>query len=375
MTAPPPSHTPPPLPATSGLPAVDAEALLGMYREMLRIRRLEELAAKAYTQRKILGFCHLYIGQESVAVGAAAGTRDDDYWLAAYREHGHAMAKGVSSRSVMAELYGKATGSSKGHGGSMHIFDKEARFLGGYGIVGGHVPLANGIAWAIKARGDDSVCVCYFGDGAAHQGAFFEALCLAQLYRLPVIFICENNFYAMGTSIHRQSALTDMSQRAAGVGMAHESFEAFDAEVVREKVGRAAAYARAGNGPVLLEAVTYRYRGHSMSDPAKYRPTGELDEVKESDPLKITRKRLEDDFGITTEQFDAIKASVEEECQDAAKFAEESPIPDEAALYDYTYAPQETSMGLGDDAPTFQYDKPSTVFVPGFERPDAKEGA
>lgn len=375
MTAPPPSHTPPPLPADSGLAAVDAEALLGMYRDMLRIRRLEELAAKAYTQRKILGFCHLYIGQESVAVGVAAATTDADYWISAYREHGHAIAKGVPPREMMAELFGKETGSSKGHGGSMHIFDKKVNFLGGHGIVGGHVPLANGVGWAIRARGEDAVCVVFFGDGAANQGAFFEALCLAQLYKLPVIFICENNFYAMGTALHRQSAVTDMSLRARGVGMAHESFEAFDVEAVRERVGRAVSYAKSGAGPVLLEAVTYRYRGHSMSDPAKYRPKGELAEVKESDPLKITRARLANDYGITDEHFDAIKAEIEAEAQDAVKFAEESPIPDPAELYDFTYAPQVTSMAVGDDAPTFKFENPGTVDVPGEEYPVAKGGA
>lgn len=365
------STSPPPLAERSSLPPVDSATLLGLYREMLRIRRLEELAAKAYTQRKILGFCHLYIGQESVAVGAAAAS-GDDYWLAAYREHGHALAKGVSARGVMAELYGKATGSSKGHGGSMHIFDSEERFLGGYGIVGGHVPLANGIAWAIRARGEDRVCVCFFGDGAANQGAFFEALCLAQLYKLPVVFICENNFYAMGTSLHRQSAVTDMSLRANGVGMAREQFEGFDVEVVRDRVGAAVEYAKAGHGPVLLEIVTYRHRGHSMSDPAKYRPDGELDQVKESDPLKITRRRLVEDFGVTEATLDDIKASVEEECQDAARFADESPVPDPAGLYDYTYAPQTTSLGVGDDAPVFRFEKTGQVYVPGFAHEAAK---
>ena len=179
----------------------------------------EEAAAKAYTLRKILGFCHLYIGQEAVAVGVAASTRDD-YWIAAYREHGHALAKGATPRAVMAELYGKATGASRGLGGSMHIFDKEAGFMGGYGIVGGHVPLANGVAWANRHRENGKVAVCYFGDGASHQGAFFEGLALSALYKLPVLYICENNFYAMGTPLSRQSALTDMSLRANGVGMA-----------------------------------------------------------------------------------------------------------------------------------------------------------
>jgi len=341
----------PRLPDESGLPPVTAEYLLTLYEKMLLIRRVEELSAKAYLQRKILGFCHLYIGQESVAVGAAEAT-PDDYWLTSYREHGHAMAKGVSARAMMAELFGKATGSSSGQGGSMHIFDKTRRFMGGYGIVGAHVPLANGVAWAIRHRDEGRVCVCIFGDGAANQGAFFEALCLAQLYRLPVVFICENNFYAMGTAIHRQSALTDMSLRANGVGMARDRFEGFDVEEVRERVGRAARYAREGSGPVLLEIVTYRHRGHSMSDPAKYRPEGELAEKRESDPLKITKRRLMVDLGVEEARLDAIHARVEDAAQDAYRFAESSPEPDPARLYDYVYAPSTTPLTVGDDAPT-----------------------
>ena len=328
------------LPDKSSLPPVNAEELTHLYREMLLIRRVEELAAKAYTQRKILGFCHLYIGQESVAVGAAVSTKDD-YWMAAYREHGQAMAKGVSAKAMMAELFGKETGSSKGQGGSMHIFDRENGFMGGYGIVGGHVPLATGVAWAAKQRKEGKVAVCFFGDGAANQGAFFEALCLAQLYKLPAVFICENNFYAMGTPLHRQSALTDMSLRALGVGMVREQFEGFDVEVVRDRVAAAADFARAGNGPVLLEIVTYRHRGHSMSDPAKYRPDGELDEKKKSDPLFITLERLKNDFDVTDEAIQAIQDSVEAEAQEAWTFAHESPEPDPATLYDYTYAPVE----------------------------------
>jgi len=328
------------LPDKSSLPAPNAEELTHLYREMLLIRRVEELAAKAYTQRKILGFCHLYIGQESVAVGAAVSTMDD-YWMTAYREHGQAMAKGVSPRSIMAEMFGKATGSSSGQGGSMHLFDKEKKFMGGYGIVGGHVPLATGVAWAAKQRKEGRVCVCFFGDGAANQGAFFEALCLAQLFKLPVVFICENNFYAMGTPLHRQSAVTDMSLRALGVGMVREQFEGFDVELVRDRVAAASEFARAGNGPVLLEIVTYRHRGHSMSDPAKYRPDGELDEKKKSDPLAITKARLIDDFGVSEEVIQTIHDDIEKEAQDAWQFAHDSPEPDPSTLYDYTYAPQE----------------------------------
>jgi pyruvate dehydrogenase E1 component alpha subunit len=330
--------TPPSLPPRSSLPPVDKDGLLALYEQMLLIRRVEEMAAKAYTQRKILGFCHLYIGQESVAVGAAAACQPQDAWITGYREHGQAMAKGVSARAVMAELYGKATGSTKGLGGSMHIFDSSVNFMGGYGIVGGQVPLAVGVAWAMKQKKTDGVCFAWFGDGAAHQGAFFEAMCLAALYKLPVIFLCENNAYAMGTSIDRQSALTDMSLRGQGVGIVREQFEGFDVEHVRDRIGAAVEHARSGQGPVILEAVTYRFRGHSMSDPAKYRPAGELEEKKKSDPLAITLARLQE-LGATQAELDAVAARVEAAAEDAVKFAEESPIPDPAELYDYTYAP------------------------------------
>lgn len=329
----------PELPEQSGLPPLDGAGLLALYREMLLLRRLEEQAAKAYTQRKILGFCHLYIGQEAVAVGVAASTKQD-WWISAYREHGHAAAKGVPAREILAELFGKSTGSAHGLGGSMHIFDSRHQFLGGYGIVGAHVPLANGVAWGLRARGEDKVCVCFFGDGAANQGAFFEALLLAQLYKLPVVFICENNYYAMGTPLHRQSALSDMSLRGLGAGMAREQIQnGFDVEHVRERVGAAVAFARSGQGPVLLEVVTYRFRGHSMSDPAKYRPAGELEEKKKSDPLLITAERLRSAFGVSQEAIDAVAASVEAEVQEAWDFAEQSPVPDPAKLYSYVYAP------------------------------------
>jgi len=332
--------SPLPLRAESGLPPLGADGLLGLYREMLMIRRLEEQAAKAYTLRKILGFCHLYIGQEAVAVGAASATRDD-YWIAAYREHGHALAKGASARAIMAELYGKATGASRGLGGSMHIFDREAKFMGGYGIVGAHVALANGVAWASRHRDEGRVVVCFFGDGAANQGAFFEGLALSALYKLPVVYVCENNFYAMGTPLHRQSALSDMSLRALGVGMTREQVgDGFDVEHVRERVGAAAAHAREGNGPVLLEIVTYRFRGHSMSDPAKYRPAGELEEKKKSDPLLIAEERLTQIHGVPQARLDAVVAEVEAEVSDAVAFAEQSPEPDPADLYRYVYAPQ-----------------------------------
>lgn len=313
------------------------EELIALYSEMRLIRKVEEQAAKAYSQKKIKGFCHLYIGQESVAVGAAASTKND-YWITAYREHGQAMAKGVPAKEVMAEMFGKVTGSVKGLGGSMHIFDKQHKFMGGWGIVGGHVPLANGVGWAIRHRKEESVCVCFFGDGAMHQGAFFEALCLAQLYKLPCVFICENNFYAMGTSLDRQSAILDLHKRADGVGMKSEQFEGFDVEIVAQKVAEAREYA-IKEGPVLLEIITYRHRGHSMSDPAKYRPEGELEEKKKSDPLLITEHRLLSDFGVTSAELESLQQQIDQEAKDAYAFADQSPDPDTTHLYDFVYAP------------------------------------
>ncbi|MBX2799067.1 MAG: pyruvate dehydrogenase (acetyl-transferring) E1 component subunit alpha [Myxococcales bacterium] len=317
---------------------VSKEQLLGWYRQMALIRRVEELAAKAYTQRKILGFCHLYIGQEAVAVGATAALEPEDVMVTAYRDHGHAIARGVTPRAVMAELFGKATGVTQGIGGSMHMGSAEHNFFGGFGIVGGHVPLAAGAAFASKYREDNGVSIVFFGDGAAQQGAFFEALALAQLWKLPCIFLCENNYYAMGTSLERQSFLTDMSRRGDGVGMRRWQFGGFDVVDVYRNVRRAAEIARSGQGPVILEAVTYRYRGHSMSDPAKYRKAGELDEYKAKDALKSAIARLTGDFDVPQADLDAIKAEIETEAQDAYRFAEESPDPDPAKLYDYTYA-------------------------------------
>lgn len=244
----------------------------------------------------------------------------------------------MDANSIMAEMFGKETGCVKGLGGSMHLFDSDNKFMGGWGIVGGHVPLANGVGWAIRHRKEERVCVCFFGDGAMHQGAFFEALCLAQLYKLPCIFICENNFYAMGTSLDRQSAITDLHKRADGVGMKNEQFEGFDVEVVRQKVAEAREYAVAGNGPVLLEVITYRHRGHSMSDPAKYRPDGELDEKKKSDPLVIAETRLTEDFGMTKAELKAIQKEVDKVAKDSYTFAEQSPDPDPKTIYDFVYA-------------------------------------
>ena len=318
---------------------VSREQLLDWYRQMALIRRVEELAAKAYTQRKILGFCHLYIGQEAVAVGGIGALEESDIVVTAYRDHGHAIARGIEPKAVMAELFGKATGVAHGIGGSMHMGSAPHNFFGGFGIVGGHVPLAAGAAFASHYREDGGVSLCYLGDGAAQQGAFFESLALSQLWKLPVVYLVENNYYAMGTSLDRQSFLTDMSRRGDGVGMRRWQFAAFDVVDVYRNVKRAADHARSGQGPVILEAVTYRYRGHSMSDPAKYRKSGELEEYKAKDGLKSAIDRLQEEHGVDQSVLDGIKSEVEQIAQEAYTFAEESPDPDPAHLYDYTYAP------------------------------------
>ncbi|MCB9672745.1 MAG: pyruvate dehydrogenase (acetyl-transferring) E1 component subunit alpha [Alphaproteobacteria bacterium] len=326
--------------AEADVPAVEVgrEQLLEWYEKMALIRRVEELAAKAYTLRKILGFCHLYIGQEAVAVGAVAALNPDDQLITAYRLHGHAIAKGITPKAVLAELFGKATGAAHGVGGSMHMASKAVEFWGGYGIVGAHVPLGAGAAFANKYTGDGRVSMTFLGDGAAQQGAFYEAICMAQLWRLPAVFVVENNYYAMGTSVDRQSYLTDMSQRGAGVGMKHWQFEAFDVVDVYRNLKAAVDHARSGEGPVLLEAVTYRYRGHSMSDPAKYRKDGELESHrKEHDGLKLAEMRLKE-LGMTDDELKAVVDRVKAEAQEAYDFAEQSPEPDPAKLYDYTYA-------------------------------------
>ncbi len=250
------------------------------------------------------------------------------------------MARGATAREVMAELFGKRTGITKGVGGSMHMGNANYNFFGGFGIVGGHVPLASGAAFAAKYRGQDDVALCYFGDGAAHQGAFFEALALSQLWKLPAVYLCENNYYAMGTSLERQSYLLDMSRRGDGVGMRRWQFEGFDVCDVYRNVKAAVDYARSGQGPVILEAITYRYRGHSMSDPAKYRKEGELEAKKEQDGIKSAAALLKAEHGVTDDDLAAIKQSVEDEAQDAYRFAEESDIPDPATLYDFVYAPE-----------------------------------
>jgi pyruvate dehydrogenase E1 component alpha subunit len=308
------------------------EELAPLYRQMLAIRRLEEASAKAYSQGKIGGFLHLIIGQEAVCVGATAATQPDDYVVATYREHGHAYAKGCTARSILAELYGKKTGLVKGLGGSMHLFDKKTSFLGGYGIVGGHVPIAAGAAFASKYRNDGRVTLCFFGEGASTIGGFAEGLALAALWKLPVVLICENNQYSMGTPLYRSLAVEDVSLRALAHGMARDRFDGDDVVKVKRRIGEAIERARTTGEPTLVEVVTYRFRGHSMSDPGLYRTKDEVEEWKRRDPLNRCRQRLLD-LGIEDAALEILETDVKAEIEDAVKFAEDSPAADEYLPY------------------------------------------
>jgi len=305
-----------------------------MLRQMLLIRRFEEKSAEAYALGKIGGFCHLYIGQEAVAVGTCAALRDDDYVICSYREHGQALAKGVPADALMAELFGKATGCSGGKGGSMHIFDVQRRFMGGHAIVGGHIPLAAGIAFAIKYRGGDQVCVCFFGEAAVNIGAFHEALNMASVWKLPVIFLCENNRYGMGTAFERVAAVTDVVEHACSYDMAGEVVNGMDVLDVHEGVQRAVQRARRGH-PTLLEVRTYRFMGHSMSDPLHgvYRTKEEVEEQKKKDPIANMAARLKESGEMDQAAFEALEAEVRNEVEHAFRFAEESPDPEPDALY------------------------------------------
>jgi pyruvate dehydrogenase E1 component alpha subunit len=308
------------------------EELRPLYRQMLAIRRMEEASAKAYSQGKIGGFLHLIIGQEAVCVGATAALEHKDYVVATYREHGHAYAKGVTSRAILAELYGKKTGCVKGLGGSMHIFDKSKNFLGGYGIVGGHVPIAAGAAFASKYRGDGAVTLCFFGEGASTIGGFAEGLALAGLWKLPIVLICENNQYSMGTPLYRSLAVEDVSMRALAHGMARDRFDGDDVIKVKRRIAEAVERARTTGEPTLVEVVTYRFRGHSMSDPGLYRTKDEVEEWKRRDPLNRSRSRLTE-LGMSEDELTSLEDDVKAEIEDAVKFAEDSPPADEYKQY------------------------------------------
>jgi pyruvate dehydrogenase E1 component alpha subunit len=319
------------------LEAQEKTKVLEYYRQMLAIRRVEEAAAKAYSKGgKIGGFLHLYIGQEAVAVGSVAALKPEDYVMTSYRDHGLAYAKGMSARSIMAELYAKETGCSKGLGGSMHFFDVENNFLGGWGIVGGHLPLAAGVGFASKYRGDGRVCLCFFGDGAVSQGATHEALSLAALWKLPVVFICENNLYSMGTPLSRSLSVADVSQKALAYGMARDRFDGYDVIKVRDRVAEAVKRARYNSEPTLIEILCYRFRGHSMSDPGLYRTKEEIEEFKKRDCLTIGRTYLEQ-WGVDEKEFTGIEESVAKEVEDAVQFAEDSPVLPAERLEEFNY--------------------------------------
>ena len=310
-----------------------------LLRQMLLIRVFEEQAGAAYAQGQIGGFCHLYIGQEAVAVGSIAALRDDDTVIAAYREHGHALARGTHPRAVMAELYGKRGGCSSGKGGSMHLFDASTNFLGGHGIVGSHIPLAAGTAFASKYRGRDDVSVCFFGEAAVNIGAFHETLNMAALWKLPVIFIVENNRYGMGTALERASSVWNVYERACSYDMDEELVDGMDVLAVHEVMARSVARARERNAPTLIEARTYRYMGHSMADPihGHYRTKEELEEQKRRDPIEGLRERLMEAELITEAAFATLRATIEAEVQDALTFADESEDPPLEDLYSHVY--------------------------------------
>ena len=312
-----------------------SELHVAMLRRMLLVRRFEEKAAEAYALGKIGGFCHLYIGQEAVAVGSLSALREDDYAISSYREHGQALVRGIPPGAVMAELFGKATGCSKGKGGSMHLFDASRRFMGGHGIVGGHIPLAAGMGFAVKYQGGDQVCICYFGEAAVNIGAFHETLNMASVWKLPVIFLCENNRYGMGTAFERVAAVTDVVEHACSYDMAAEVVDGMNVLTVYDATRRAADRARKGGHPTLLEVRTYRYMGHSMSDPLHgvYRTKDEVEEQKKKDPITQLAEKLKEEKVIDQARLDAMDAELHAEVDEAVKFADESPDPDPAELY------------------------------------------
>jgi len=318
----------------SNIPAFSKEEELHAYREMLLIRRFEEKAGQMYGMGLIGGFCHLYIGQEAVVTGVHMASNDGDSSITGYRDHGHMLVAGIDPDAVMAELTGRASGLSKGKGGSMHMFSKEKNFYGGNGIVGAQVSLGTGLAFANKYRGNDNVSLVYFGDGASNQGQVYESFNMAKLWNLPVVYIIENNKYAMGTSLQRSSATTDLSQRGASFAIPGEKVDGMDIRYVREAAGRAIEHARSGKGPYILEMLTYRYRGHSMSDPAKYRTRDEVQTMRsEHDPIEQVKARILDNEYASEDDLKKIEKQVRAIVTAAADFATSAPEPEAFELY------------------------------------------
>jgi pyruvate dehydrogenase E1 component alpha subunit len=313
------------------------EEAFRLYRQMLLIRRFEERCAQIYVEGKIGGFLHLYIGQEAVGVGAMSLLRDDDYFITSYRDHGYAIARGTDPRPLMAELCGKATGISRGKGGSMHFYDIPRGNFGGDGIVGGHLPVAAGMGYGIRLRGTDQVALCFFGDGAVNEGAFHEALNVSALWDLPVVYIIENNRYGMGTSLDRASSVKDLYQRGSAYGMPRREVNGMDLLAVRSVLGEAIDRARKEKRPTLIEAETYRYRGHSMSDPGKYRTKEEVEQMMQVDPIFLWGKRLIEQERFTTAELEAVDKEVIAEVDACVRFADESPWPSHESLYEDVY--------------------------------------
>lgn len=317
------------------------ERYMFWYENMLLQRRFEEKAGQLYGQQKIRGFCHLYIGQEACSSGTATALTPDDKYITAYRDHGIPLALGTPPNAIMAELFGKETGTTKGKGGSMHIFDKERNFMGGHGIVGAQIPLGAGIAFAEKYNETGNVCICFFGDGAVRQGAFHEALNMAMTWKLPVIFVVENNGYAMGTSVGRSSNVTELYKLGEAYDMPSEPVDGMNVEAIHESVSRAAERARKGEGPTYLEFRTYRFRGHSMSDPQKYRTKEEVEEYKLRDPIENVKQVILKHKFATEEELDAIDKQIKATVAESVKFAEESEFPDAKEAYTDVYAQED----------------------------------
>lgn len=316
---------------------MEKATLLNWYHQMVLIRRFEQRSAELYQQGKIGGFLHLYIGQEAVAVGTIGARQEGDHVITAYRDHGHALAVGSDLKAVMAEMLGKATGVSKGKGGSMHLVNVEERFWGGYAIVGGHLPLATGIALAEQYRSTDNAVLCYFGDGSTNIGYFHESLNLAGVWNLPVLWVAENNQYGMGTAVDRASAVSKMVQKASAYGMKGKTVDGMNVIEVYKATQSALKAIRAGKGPQFLEMITYRYEGHSMGDPLRYRTKEEVEKWREDDPIGVLERHLLAEKIAAQEELDSIDASVEEEIEGAVRFAEESPLPSPESLFSNIY--------------------------------------
>jgi pyruvate dehydrogenase E1 component alpha subunit len=310
---------------------------LAQYRSMLLIRRFEERCAQVYVEGKIGGFLHLYIGQEAVAVGAMSLLRPDDYFITSYRDHGYALARGTDPRPLMAELWGKVDGISRGKGGSMHFYDVPSGNFGGDGIVGGHLPIAAGIAYSIRLRGTDQVVLCFFGDGAVNEGAFHEALNVSALWSLPVVFLIENNRYGMGTSLDRASSVRDLYQRGSAYGIKRDDVNGMELLTVRNAIGEAIDRARKDKKPTLLEIETYRYRGHSMSDPGKYRTKEEVEEMMRHDPILLFAEIVKKEHEVEPGDLEAIDKDVQAQVAEAVRFADQSPWPSVETLYEHVY--------------------------------------